>query len=148
MRRVIDPQCNPRGAPGGVNRRDIAKTDVESYPQLGAGEQVVQGRGVERGRNAFIGRKGQARVVRKPAPQHPNQLDTVGHNTPQLARGQGPFGVLQKGRCPRAKVHENANQGRSPSGGDHNRGRSTAGGNGCAHREDGERDCDEANSIL
>ena len=48
---------------------------------------------------------------------NPHRLDTVGCNTRQLARGQGPIGVLQK--VPqRAKVHENANQGRSPSGGD------------------------------
>ena len=34
MRRVIDPQCNPRGAPGGVHRRDTAKLDLRATLNL------------------------------------------------------------------------------------------------------------------
>jgi hypothetical protein len=41
----------------------LPKLDLISTAQLGAGEQVVQGCGVECGWNAFIGRKGQAIFV-------------------------------------------------------------------------------------
>ena len=90
-----------------------------------------------------LGEKVKPCVFGKPAPRHPHQLDAVGCNTRQLARGQGPSGVLQ--RVPRAKVLATAKSRTSlPVRETITVDAARPGGCAWAHRGDGERDCDGA----